>query len=149
MPVKKMYDLFISHAWRYNESYDRLVEMLIHASGFDVRIHSAYKFDMLNPNRPGDKPILLKDLEDQINPVNCVLVISGMYAGYREWIQAAIDIAKKHDKPIIGVKPPGRQQVPPELQDAANTLVNWESDEIIDQIKTLSVSATLTCHDRF
>jgi Thoeris protein ThsB, TIR-like domain len=138
MPTQKIYDLFISHAWRYNETYDRLVEMLKCASGFYGRIFSVYKYDMLQPNNPSDKELLLKDLERQINPVNCVLVISGMYAADKEWIQAEIDIARKKGKPIIIVTPQKSEHVPGEVQDAANTMVRWNSISIVDKIRSLS-----------
>ena len=34
MPSLKTYDLFISHAWRYNADYNRIVEMLNAAPDF-------------------------------------------------------------------------------------------------------------------
>lgn len=47
MPNLKTYDLFISHAWKYGDDYDRLVALLDSALYFSYRNYSA----------PKDKPI--------------------------------------------------------------------------------------------
>ena len=41
MPQLKIYDLFISHAWKYGEEYDRLISLLNAAPYFYYRDYSA------------------------------------------------------------------------------------------------------------
>ena len=45
MPELKTYDLFISHAWKYNEDYYRLVDMLNNAPNFKWRNYSVPEHD--------------------------------------------------------------------------------------------------------
>lgn len=106
MPVLKTYDLFISHAWRYNESYYCLVNLLTAAPNFYFRNYSVPKHDpVLDLDDEGDRKKLLDELFGQVKPVNCVLIISGMYVNYSYWIQAEIEIAKYYSKPIMGIFP--------------------------------------------
>ena len=51
MPELKMYDLFLSHAWRYNDDYYKLEKMLKEASLFKWRNYSVPKHDpLIDPN---------------------------------------------------------------------------------------------------
>jgi len=56
MPELKTYNLFISHAWKYGDEYDRLISLLDNAPNFKYRNYSA----------PSDKP--LENLDK--SPVN-------------------------------------------------------------------------------
>lgn len=140
MPLLKTYDLFISHAWKYNEEYYRLVELLKGANNFKWRNYSVPEHDpVLDPDDENDAKILLSKLEQQIKPVNCVLVISGMYVNYRKWIQSEIEIAIKYKKPIIGIKPRGQQRIPLDVQAVATTMVGWSTDSIVKAIREHSI----------
>lgn len=136
MPELKTYDLFISHAWRYNEDYYRLVDLLNKASYFKWRNYSVPEHDpVLDPSKEHDKKILKAELDGQIRPVNCVLIISGMYVAYSEWILTEINIAQKYNKPIIGIKPRGAQQIPTAVSSAAKEMVGWTTDSIVSAIR--------------
>lgn len=140
MPIHKVYHVFISHAWTYNEDYYRLVKMLNDAPNFKWKNYSVPSHDpLLDPNSPRGKIQLLNELKEQIRPVHCVLVISGMYVNHREWIQKEIDIAKSYGKPIIGIKPWRQERVPQAVQDAAKIMVGWNTDSIIHAIRTCSI----------
>lgn len=94
MPSLKTYDLFLSHAWKYNEDYYRLEEMLKDANLFKWRNYSVPIHDpLINPNHPVGKVKLTHLLNKQLKPVNCVLIIGGMYAAHSEWILKEIEIA--------------------------------------------------------
>ncbi|WP_281033979.1 TIR domain-containing protein [Methanotorris igneus] len=87
--------------------------------------------------RRSNKRKLKEELEKQIMPASCVIVIAGMYVNYREWIQEEIKIAKKYGKPIIAVKPRGNQKLPTFIQENADKIVGWNANSIIDAIKKL------------
>ncbi len=136
MPTLYPYRLFISHAWSYDDDYDRLENLLNNASYFSWRNYSV----------PRDKPVvdpstevgyrtLRKALDDQIRPVQCVLIASGMYATYRQWIQVEMDIARGYKKPIIGVIPWGQQRTPEAVRTVANEMVNWSTSSIVAAIR--------------
>lgn len=142
MPTLKTYDLFISHAWKYGDEYDRLVDLLDNANNFSWRNYSA----------PKEKPLQNLDSSDvttkseisnaicrKISPVNAVVVISGMYANNREWMEKEIQIAQDYKKPIIAIKPWGNNNMPAYITNIATTVVNWNTDSIVSAIRIYSI----------
>lgn len=132
------YRLFISHAWKYNEEYYNLVDMLDKKKYFSWTNYSVPKHD------PFDTEDDLKEkLKKQIRPVNAVLIIAGMYALYSDWIKFEIEFAEKISKPIIVIKPRGQEKVPDYLQEIANkplnTIVKWNTDSIVEAIREYSI----------
>ena len=136
MPPLKTYDLFISHAWTYNAEYNRLVGMLNVAPNFKWRNYSVTKQDPLDANNDAR---LTEALRRQIRPVNCVLILAGMYVNHRKWIRREITIAKSLRKPIVGIKPWGQQRTPVEVQDAAGVMVRWNTGSIVRAIRGYSI----------
>lgn len=140
MPLLKIYDLFISHAWRYGGDYERLVSLLRSAPNFQWRNYSVPEHDpKIDPDTPVGKKVLLEELRKQIRPVNCVLIISGMYVVYSEWIEAEINIAQRFNKPIIGIKPRGQERIPYVVQQAAIEMVGWMTDSVVAGIREHSL----------
>jgi len=136
MPDLKRYAIFISHAWRYNAEYYRLEKMLNEAPLFKWANYSVPEHDpKIDPDTAAGKKTLMEALKKQIRPVNCVLIISGMYVPYSYWIQAEIDFANLIDKPIIGIKPWGSEQIPLAVQEAAKIMVGWNTSPIIEAIR--------------
>ena len=84
MPPLKTYRLFISHAWTYNAEYYRLVSLLDNANNFSWRNYSVPEHDPADANNTSK---LKTALQNQMRPTQAVLIISGMYAAYSEWIQ--------------------------------------------------------------
>lgn len=142
MPELKCYDLFISHAWKYGEDYDRLIELLDNAPLFKYRNYSAPKDNPL-VNLDGTPVTNDTEIEEaikrKINPVNCVLVISGLYYNNRKWMQFELDYAGKMNKPIVAIKPWGNTRMPSEVEDVANVVVNWNTDSIVSAIRNYSL----------
>ncbi len=140
MPALKTYDLFISHAWKYGDEYYGLVGLLNMASNFYYRDYSApeHKPLILTGTHVPDKHIV-DAIARKIRPVNCVLVLSGMYAAHREWIQAEIEIAQYYNKPIIGVIPRGQERLPNTVMEVAWEAVRWNTDSIVSAIRRNSL----------
>lgn len=138
MPALKTYDLFLSHVWRnaQNSEYYRLKKLLNEAPFFVWRDYSVPEHDPLGTRTNKD---LLEALDRQIRPVNCFLVISGMYANHREWIQAEIDIATRYEKPIIGIIPRGQERIPVAIHRVAVQLVGWNTASIVTAIRHESI----------
>lgn len=140
MPALKTYDLFVSHAWFYSKGYNRLIELLDEANNFKYRNYSVPKHDpVIDPDTEVGKATLIKALDAQIKPVNIVLVMAGMYASYRYWIQKEIEIAQKYDKPIVGLIPWGQVKTPANVQDAALDMINWNTSSIVAAIRTHAI----------
>jgi hypothetical protein len=138
MPALKTYDLFISHVWRNEENseYYRLANLLKQAQNFQWRNYSVPEHDPLGTKTNQE---LRVKLDAQIKPVNCFLVVSGMYVNFRQWIQEEIAIAKKYDKPIVGVIPWGQQKTPAEVQNIAKEMAGWNTDSIVAAIRKHSI----------
>jgi len=137
--IGKTYNIFISHAWKYNEHYYRLENMLKNAPNFLWRNYSVPKHDpKIDPNTPVGKRTLKKELEKQVKPSSCVIVIAGMYSHYREWIQEEIKMAKRYKKPIIAVKPRGNLIMPTVITNNADEVVGWNTNSIVNAIKRLA-----------
>lgn len=140
MPELKTYDLFISHAWRYNEAYYNLINLLDQASYFQYRNYSVPEHDpVLDPNTSSGKTTLKGKLDNQIKPVNCVLIIAGMYASYSEWIEYEVNKAKSLNKPIVGLIPRGTERTPTFVQENTLAMVGWSTTSIVDAIRRYSL----------
>lgn len=140
MPELKTYDLFISHAWKYNDEYYRLIKLLDAANNFKYRNYSVPEHDpVVDPDSEAGKRTLTAALDRQIRPVNCVLVIAGMYATYKYWIQKEIELAQNYSKPIVGLIPRGQERTPKVVQDAAKEMVGWTTDSIVAAIRKHSI----------
>lgn len=140
MPGLKTYDLFISHAWRYNDDYYRLEKLLNNAPYFSWRNYSVPEHDpKVDPDTETGKRVLLIGLENQIRPVNCVLILAGMYAHYSYWINKEIELAQSYNKPIIGIYPWGQVNAPRVITNVANEMVGWNTITIVSAIRRNSI----------
>lgn len=134
--MNQWYRLFISHAWRYGEEYDRLVALL----------NGAQSFPWLNWSAPEDRPaippgmvvpnqVVIQQIAAKMRMADCVLVIAGMYAHYSDWIQAEMDIAQRIRLPLIGVRPWGSQRIPEAVVVRTAEDVGWQTESIVAAIK--------------
>lgn len=142
MPTLKTYDLFISHAWKYGDEYDRLINLLDSAPYFYYRNYSA----------PEDKPLhnldgssvsksleIKQAIDRKIAPVNAVIIISGMYANNREWMEYEIETAMRYRKPIIAVIPRGNTLMPAYIQHVSDTIVGWNTSSVVEAIRQYAI----------
>lgn len=127
----KLYNLFISHAWGYDFQYQTVVNWL-DGSNLNYRNYSVPKHDPLHAH---NKSQLEKDLTNQIKPASCIIIISGMYAAYSDWIEYEIHEAVRMGKYIIGLRPWGAQRVPQIIERYADEMIGWNSESLIRAIK--------------
>ena len=140
MPLLRNYDLFISHAWAYNDAYYRVEELLKAAPYFRFRNYSVPKHNpLVNPGTYIGQLRLAGMLDAQIRPAQCVIVIAGMYAAHKYWIDKEITIAQSYFKPIIGLVPWGQQRIPISVQVAAHELVGWNTNSIVSAVRRLAL----------
>ena len=138
MPALRQYDVFISHAWKYNDQYYKLTELLEGHPYFNFRNYSVPEHDPIVFNTTSD---LYKQLDEQIRQSR-VLLIAGKYVKYRKWIQEEIKLAKKYDKPIIAIRPWGADMLPSEAETKADVIVNWQASSIVSAIREYSKERT-------
>ena len=134
----KTYNIFISHAWKYSEHYNKVVQWLNEAQSegkFNWKNYSVPQHDpLIDPNTTAGKKKLKEELEGQIKPASIVIILAGMYATYSDWIDFEIDTAVKYDKYIIGVEPWGQERIPKKVSDNADVMVGWNKKSVVDAV---------------
>lgn len=119
----RIYKIFISHTDEEDEEY----------LTFNQKLSSAHDFEYENYG------ILEKidenELQEQIEPAEVVIILSGLYNKNKLLIKKQLDIAVNLNKPIIVIRPYGMEDVPPELEDIAEDVVGWNAPCIVDSIE--------------
>jgi hypothetical protein len=132
MPDLKTRMLFISHAWRYNEHYSKIVQWCNEAPNFAWRNCSVPSDDALTDKTSKG---LSEGMTNQIRPAQGVIILAGMYAAHSAWIDFEINEAVRMGKVIIGVKPWAQERVPENVQAAATVMVGWNSQSVIGAVR--------------
>lgn len=130
-------NLFISHSWSYTNAYEGLCGLLDAAPWFKYRNYSVPKDDPVHdaPNEAA----LYAAIKDQMIFCEVILVMAGKYATYSKWIQKELQIAKRDfSKPVLAIKPWASEQVSSVVEGAADLLVNWNTNSIVDAIRELA-----------
>ena len=135
MPYLHNYRLFISHAWRYSDGYQRVVDFLKAANNFQ---HTDYSVPESKAFGGMTKAQLQDQLRNQIRPVQTVIIIAGMYVSHSDWIQFEIDFAASLGKPILGIVPWGGERTPVAVTNAATEVVRWNTDSIVSAIRRIT-----------
>ncbi len=134
------YHIFISHSWTYGDVYNRLITMLNYAPHFLYKDYSVPKEDPIHSC--GSDFELYMAIKRQISPCDVVLILAGVYSTYSKWINKEIHICKNGFstvKPIIGVAPWGAERISSIVRDNADTIVNWNTNSIVDAIREYAI----------
>ena len=132
--MDKTYRLFISHSWSYDQSYQRVIE-LITDQGLKFYDHSVPKNDPIHTN--GTDKQLYDAIESKMKGTSCILILAGVYATYSKWINKEIEIAQSYGKSIIAIEPWAAERTSKVVKDAAHKIVKWQGKSIVDAIKEL------------
>ena len=136
MPYLKDYRIFVSHAWKYGDTYDSLIRLLDAAPLFSYYNYSAPKEKPLfPPGTPYTSTDIANKITAKIRPAQITLVLSGMYGAYSTWMQYEIDESLRLGKPIIGIYPWGQVYAPTYITDRATEMVRWNTDSIVSAIR--------------
>jgi hypothetical protein len=135
MPYLHRYKLFISHAWRYSEGYQRVINFLNAAPNF---IHSNFSVPEDRAFSGMSNAELQEQLRKQMRPVDTVIIVAGMYVAHSGWIQFEIDFAKQLGKPILGIVPWGAERTPLAVSSAATEMVAWQTASIVNAIRRIT-----------
>lgn len=136
MPELKNYHIMISHSWDYNEHYEKVKGWLDDAPYFTW---TNYSVPYTNPIDAKGKKELQEKLTNRISNCSCVIILSGMYVAYSEWIDFEMDTALRMGKPIIGVEPWGQERVPQKITENAITVVGWNSKSVVDAVRNYAL----------
>lgn len=138
MPPLKTYRVFISHSWTYGDAYEKLVHFFDEHPNFSWVNYSVPEGDPIH-NANNDAQ-LYAAIKNQIAPVNCVVMLAGVYSSYSKWIDKEVQIAKQvFNKPLIAVEPWASERTSKLVKDNADAIVKWQSKSIVDAIRTHSI----------
>ncbi len=136
MPHLKNRMVFISHAWKYDDHYNKIVEWLNSASNFSWSNCSVPSTNAL-PDKTSTG--LSRGMTRQINPAQVVLILGGMYAAQSDWIEYEILEAQRLEKTIIGITPWDQERIPTIVQNASICpMVGWNSASVIQAVRNYS-----------
>lgn len=133
----KTYNLFISHSWTYSNAYNNLTSMLDEAKYFDYKNYSVPKDDPIH-NASNSKE-LYEAIKNQVKYTHVVIILAGVYSSYSKWIDKEIEIAQNMGKPILAVEPWGSEKTSSKVKNAADRIVKWNTDSIVNAIRELSL----------
>lgn len=130
--------VFISHAWAHSHHYDTLASWIfdepwsVGQASLDFRDYSVPKENPIH-NAPSSKA-LQDAIFNQIARSHVVVIPTGMYASYSEWIQKEIAGAKAYEKPILAVHPWGQERSAGVVLDNSDMDVGWNKGPLINAI---------------
>lgn len=133
--------VFISHAWAHSGHYDTLASWIF---GENWSVGQA-SLDLRNFSIPKDDPIhnvtstlqLKNAIHNQIARSHVIVIPTGMYAAYSNWIQKEIEGSKQYAKPILAVNPWGQQKNAEVVTSNADQSVGWAKQSVINGIWNL------------
>lgn len=127
------YNLFVSHSWSYEDQYNNLIKLLKSKNGFEFRDYSVPKNDPIH--YASNIQQLKVAIRNQIQHANYVLILAGVYSTYSKWINIEIDLAQELGKKIIAIEPWGSERTSKVVKDAADIIVKWNTDSIVEAIR--------------
>jgi MTH538 TIR-like domain (DUF1863) len=137
MSIRQIH-VFVSHAWDYSGHYDTLASWIFNESwsvgqaSLDFRNFSIPKNDPIHNVKNTQQ--LKNAIFVQIARSHVVVIPSGMYAAYSNWIQKEIDGAQYYKKPILAVNPWGQQKKAGVVLNNADNGVGWNKKSVINAI---------------
>jgi hypothetical protein len=130
----RVYDLFITHAWRYHDDWTRMGDLMDRFMGESWRNFSVPWYDpALDPNTELGKRLVHRWLEQQIVPACAVILLSSVFdnKSARRWVELEAELARKHQKPIIGVPSFGQEAMSSEAAEMVDAACSWDAQQII------------------
>lgn len=134
MEKAKSYDLFLTHAWRFHDDWVRFSEFMDNIPGVAWRNFSLPWHDpAMTPDTEAGSRFIRNFLESQIIPVQGVILLAGVYEvkSNRRWLDTEIEIARRRNKPIIGITAIGKETMSEEVSSLCDATSEWDGAKII------------------
>ena len=139
----KTYDLFVTHAWRFHEDWTKFTELMDKMRGLLWRNFSLPWHDpAISPNTEVGGRFIRSSLESQIIPVHVVVLLAGVYEirSARLWVDMEVEMAKKHNKPIVAMPAINKDSIPDALVALCDASSSWDAGRLIaaiDEVRSL------------
>jgi hypothetical protein len=138
------HDVFITHAWRYHDDWNRISAVLDAVPGFKWRNFSVPWYDpAMDPNTPVGSRFVRDWLESQILPSHVVLFLESVYTvkSARKWIDLELEMARRLQKPIIALPAHGTTGVSEAVTGLVDGIVPWDGPVVARAIAEASRAA--------
>ncbi|RLA40131.1 MAG: nuclease [Gammaproteobacteria bacterium] len=137
-------NVFISHSWAYSDHYETLAAWLF-KSNWTVS-KGQIPLNFVDWSVPKDDPIhdapnevaLGMAINSLIVNSHVVVIPTGMYANFSDWIGKEISGARSNRKPILGVNLWGSQRTSSIVQQNAAEVVGWQKQSVAGAIWRLA-----------
>ncbi|MCB2263873.1 MAG: TIR domain-containing protein [Candidatus Thiosymbion ectosymbiont of Robbea hypermnestra] len=139
--TNKLYDIFITHAWRFHDEWTRMGDMLDACETLKWRNFSVPWHDpAMDTNTEIGMRFIRNCLESQIVPVAGVILLNGVYEtkSSRKWVDLEIEMARKHSKPVFAVPTFKQTDVLPEVREMSDMVVQWDCQAMIGAIDAIT-----------
>lgn len=129
--AKDLINVFVSHYHEDEDNIKRMKDLL--GDDYSIRNYSVTSEKYNNANNKEYIQSLLRPLINQASTFICLI---GPNTHDSEWVNWEVEQAFKQGKRIIGVYLWGAKDsdIPPALEDAADAMVGWNHDTILDAI---------------
>ncbi len=128
---KDLINVFVSHYHEDEENIKKMKDLL--GGDFSIRNYSVTSDKY---NNAQDKDYIKSLLRPLISQASICICLIGPNTHDSEWVNWEVEQALKQGKRIIGVYLWGAKDsdIPPALEDAADAIVGWNHDTILDAI---------------
>ena len=75
--------------------------------------------------------------ESFFNKIDVIIILSGVYNNNKDEIDDIINASKHYNIPIVLIRPYGVEEVPENLESIATTIIGWNANCIVDEIKNV------------
>lgn len=130
--MAKVYSIFISHSWSYNDDLKQLKNLLESRGYFKVEFWESTRDSPINSSNTS---YVKSRLRERILSSDLVLGIAGIYATHSDWIGWELEIASKNSIPIIGVIPRGQERISSVVNYYSIENVRWSTESIVAAIR--------------
>lgn len=133
--MAKIYNIFISHSWTYNDDLKQLKNLLESRGYFKVEFWESTRDSPINSSSTS---YVKTKLKERILSSDLILGIAGIYATHSEWIGWELETASKNHIPIVGVIPYRQERISSVVNLYSIANVRWNTESIVDAIRKYS-----------
>jgi hypothetical protein len=140
-----MYDIFITHAWRYHDDWTRLSNLFDAEKSIKWRNFSVPWYDpALDPNTELGRRAVRSWIDGQIRPVIGTVLLDGVYVvkSARVWLELEVELSRAHRKPVVALPAHGTDTVSDSAAALSDAVVGWNALEIVKTLENLAASRT-------
>lgn len=136
-PWQRTYDIFVTHAWRYHDDWNRFSDLMNGVPRFRWRNFSVPWYDpAVDVHTDRGRKFVTDWLENQIIPCHVVMALDSVFAvkSARRWVEEEIGLARQHGKPVFALPSFGAEAASPAMVKLADRVLAWDGHAVAEAI---------------